>query len=253
MTENIKGKVVLVTGGSSGIGKAAALAFADEGAKVVVASRGVPMGEETVAEIREKGGEAIFVPTDVSINSDVEALIAKIIETYGSLDIAVNNAGVEDILLPTHLCTEENWDRVVGINLKGAFLCMKHEITQMLQQGGGAIVNITSVAGLRGFPGFPAYSASKGGLVQLTRTAGLEYADANIRINAVTLGGVETPMIGRIFARAQELKMEQINPHPLQKVVKPEEAAKYILWLAADTTPYMVGHNMVVDGGWSIQ
>jgi NAD(P)-dependent dehydrogenase (short-subunit alcohol dehydrogenase family) len=169
------------------------------------------------------------------------------------LDIAVNNAGVEDILLPTHLCTEENWDRVVGINLKGAFLCMKHEITQMLQQGGGAIVNITSVAGLRGFPGFPAYSASKGGLVQLTRTAALEYADANIRINAVTLGGVETPMIGRIFARARELEMESINPHPLQKVAKADEAAKYILWLASEITLYMIGHNMVVDGGWSIQ
>jgi NAD(P)-dependent dehydrogenase (short-subunit alcohol dehydrogenase family) len=253
MTKNLNGKVALVTGGNSGIGRATVVAFANAGAKVVIAARRVPESEATVSEIRENGGEGIFVPTDVSISEDVQALISKTLDTYGRVDYAVNNAGVEDMLLPTHLCTEENWDRVINTNLKGVFLCMKYEITQMLQQGGGSIVNITSVAGMRGFPGFPAYSASKGGLIQLSRTAALEYADANVYINVVCPGGVDTPLVERVFARAEELNMEHVNPHPLQKVAQPEEVAEHILFVAANAAPHMVGHNFIIDDGWSIQ
>ena len=194
MPGSLKGRVALITGGSSGIGRATALAFAREGARVVIGNRRVSDGEETVRRVRAAGGEAMLVRTDVTQAAHIEMLVAKTVETHGRLDCAFNNAGVTGDIARTAECTEENWDRTMSVNLKGVWLAMKYEILQMLKQGGGVIVNNASVAGLVGMRGGPAYSASKGGVVQLTRTAALEYAKLGIRINAVCPGFVSTPM-----------------------------------------------------------
>ncbi|MEN6393605.1 MAG: SDR family oxidoreductase [Anaerolineaceae bacterium] len=249
MSKQFEGKVALVTGASSGIGRASALAFAREGAKVIVADVLVEGGEETVRMIKEAGGEALFVKTDVSKASEVENLIHKAVETYGRLDCASNNAGIEGQSAPTADCTEENWDRTININLKGAWLCMKYEIPQMLKQGGGAIVNTASVAGLVGFQGLPAYSASKGGIIQLTRVAALEYAKAGIRVNAVCPGVIRTSMVERLQGGQAEAEAGFIAMEPVGRMGKPEEIAEAIVWLCSDAASFVTGHPMVVDGG----
>lgn len=249
MTKQFEGKVALVTGASSGIGRASALAFAREGAKVIVADVLVEGGEETVRMIKEAGGEALFVKTDVSKASEVENLIHKAVETYGRLDCASNNAGIEGKSAPTADCTEENWDRTININLKGAWFCMKYEIPQMLKQGGGAIVNTASVAGLVGFQGLPAYSASKGGIIQLTRVAALEYAKAGIRVNAVCPGVIRTSMVERLQGGQAEAEAGFIAMEPVGRMGKPEEIAEAIVWLCSDAASFVTGHPMVVDGG----
>lgn len=249
MTKQFEGKVALVTGASSGIGRASALAFAREGAKVIVADVLVEGGEETVRMIKEAGGEALFVKTDVSKTSEVENLIHKAVETYGRLDCASNNAGIEGQSAPTADCSEENWDRTININLKGAWLCMKYEIPQMLKQGGGAIVNTASVAGLVGFQGLPAYSASKGGIIQLTRVAALEYAKAGIRVNAVCPGVIRTSMVERLQGGQAEAEAGFIAMEPVGRMGKPEEIAEAIVWLCSDAASFVTGHPMVVDGG----
>ena len=253
MTKQFEGKVALVTGGSSGIGRATASAFAGEGANVVVADVLVEGGGETVRMIKEAGGEAIFVKTDVSKATEVEALIKKIVETYGRLDCAINNAGIEGTMAPTADCTEENWDRTININLKGVWLCMKYEIPQMLKQGGGAIVNMASVAGLVGLQGLPAYCASKGGVVQLTRTAALEYARAGIRVNAVCPGVIRTPMVDRLIAAQPEMEEALTAMEPVGRTGKPEEVAEAVVWLCSDAASFVTGHAMVVDGGFVAQ
>lgn len=249
----LEDKVALVTGGGSGIGRASALTFAREGAKVIVADVVVEGGEETMQMIREAGGEAIFVKADVSKAAEVEALINKAVETYGRLDCALNNAGIEGIKAPTVDCTEENWDRTININLKGVWLCMRCEIHQMLKQGGGAIVNTSSTAGLVGVQGRPAYVASKHGVVGLTKAAALEYAKAGIRINAVCPGSIRTPMMERIIGGDPQEEALQIARQPVGRLGSPEEVAEAVVWLCSDAASFVTGHIMAVDGGWVAQ
>ncbi len=249
MDKRIEGKVALVTGASSGIGRATALAFGREGAKVVVADVQVEGGLETEQMIKEAGGDAIFAKADVSDAAEVERLIDQAIETYGRLDCAHNNAGIEGDTAPTADCTEENWDRVISINLKGVWLCMKYEIPQMLKQGCGAVVNTASVAGLVGFRGSPAYCASKGGIIQLTRAAALEYAEKGIRINAVCPGVIRTPMVERATGGKPEAEEQFVVLEPVGRLGTPEEIAEAVISLCSDAASFVTGHPMVVDGG----
>jgi NAD(P)-dependent dehydrogenase (short-subunit alcohol dehydrogenase family) len=246
------GRVALVTGAASGIGRAAALAFACEGARVVVAEVAVEGGEETVRLIRNAGGEASFVVTDVSKSDEVRFMVQRAVETYGRLDCAFNNAGIEGIEavgIPFHEYPEEIWDRVVSINLKGVWLCIKAEISQMLQQGGGVIVNTASVYGLVGGGG-PAYGPSKFGVVGLTKTAALAYAQQGIRVNAVCPGAVRTPLLDRVIARTPEAKERLRAAEPVGRFGTPEEIAAAVVWLCSEAASFVTGIAMPVDGGW---
>ena len=253
MAELLQGKIALVTGGGSGIGRASALAFAREGAKVVVADVVIDGGEETLGLIKKAGGEAIFVKADVSKAAEVEALVNQAVEAYGRLDCTYNNAGIEGIMASTTDYTEEAWDRVMAINLKGVWLCMKYEIPQMLKQGGGAIVNTASVAGLLGGQLMPAYVASKHGVVGLTKTAALEYAKSGIRVNAVCPGAIRTPMMERAIAMRPEFERQALAAEPIGRMAKPEEVAEAVAWLCSDAASFVTGHSMVVDGGMVAQ
>jgi len=249
----LDGKVALVTGGSSGIGRASALAFAREGAKVVVADVLVDGSGETLQMVKDRGGQAVFFKADVSKLDQVEEMVNETVETYGRLDCAFNNAGIGGGRAATAKCTEEEWDRVININLKGVWLCMKYEIQQMLKQGTGAIVNTSSVAGLVGFQGTPAYVASKHGVIGLTKAAALEYATAGIRVNAVCPGVIRTPMIDRIVAARPQMKEVYRTMHPLGRLGEPEEIAEAAVWLCSDAASFVTGHAMVVDGGLTAQ
>lgn len=249
----LEGRAALVTGGSSGIGRATALAFAREGAKVAIGSRRVEEGAETVRMIREAGGEAIHVKTDVTKATEVEALVSKAVAAYDRLDCAFNNAGTTGAMALTAECSEENWDRVIGLNLKGVWLCMKYEIPQMLEQGCGVIVNNASVAGLVGMRGGSAYSASKGGVVQLTRTAALEYAQAGIRVNAVCPGFIRTPMLQGPMSAKPELEAQITRLQPMGRIGTPEEVAAAVVWLCSDAASFITGHPLVLDGGMVAQ
>jgi NAD(P)-dependent dehydrogenase (short-subunit alcohol dehydrogenase family) len=250
MAGEFAGQVALVTGAGSGIGRASALAFARAGARVVVADVATPGGEETVRLITASGGEAHFVGADVSQPGDVEALVRQTIERYGRLDLAHNNAGIESARAATHTCTEENWDRTLAVNLKGVWLCLKYEIAAMLRQGGGAIVNTASVAGLVGLPELPAYVASKHGIVGLTKTAALEYAPRGIRVNAVCPGVIRTPMIERFAAANPQAQTELSAAEPIGRLGEPEEVAQAVLWLCSAAASFVTGSCLPVDGGW---
>lgn len=251
MESKFKGKVAIVTGGAFGIGRATAIAFARAGAKVVIADW--VEDNETLRHIVAHGGEAIFVQCDVSKAAEVKAMVAQAIATYGRLDYAFNNAGVEGISAPTHECTEENWDRTLGVNLKGVWLCMKYEIPEILKAGKGAIVNCASIAGLVGFQGLPAYTASKHGLVGLTKTAALEYAKQNIRVNAVCPGVIRTPMIDRFTGKDKAVEKQFEGMEPLGRLGEPEEVANAVVWLCSDEASFVTGDAMAVDGGWIAQ
>jgi len=251
--QRLDGKIALVTGGSSGIGRAAALAFAREGAKVVVVDILVEGSEETIKMIRGVGGEAIFVKADVSRSDEVEAMVSRTVEVYGRLDCAFNNAGIGGGRAPTAKTTEEEWDRIININLKGVWLCLKFEIQQMLKQGGGAIVNTSSVAGVVGFQGTPAYVASKHGVIGLTKAAALEYATSGIRVNAVCPGVIRTPMIDRIVKARPEMKEVYRTMHPIGRLGEAEEIAEAVVWLCSDAASFVTGHSMLVDGGLTVQ
>lgn len=253
MAGQLEGKIALITGGSAGIGRATAQIFAREGAKVVVADVGVEGGEETVRLITAAGGEAIFVKTDVSNPAEVEALIKQTVETYGRLDCAFNNAAIEGDLQPTSDYDETMWDRVLSINLKGVWLCMRAEIRQMLSQGGGAIVNTASVVGLVGLQGMSAYVAAKHGVVGLTKTAALEYAKQRIRVNAVCPGGVDTPMLKRLFGENPQAAEAAVATEPIGRLAQPTEIGEAVVWLCSDAASFVTGLPMAVDGGWVAQ
>lgn len=243
------GKVALVTGAAAGIGRASALAFAREGAKVVVADVNVEGGEETVALCRAHNTDAIFVRCDVSQNSEVEQLIAKAVDMFGRIDFAHNNAGIEGVQAMLVDYPEEVWDRVIDINLKGVWLCMKHEIRQMLQQGGGAIVNTSSVAGLSGSRGVSAYVASKHGIVGITKAAALEYARNGIRVNAICPGTIHTAMIDRFTQGDPQLLSQFAEGEPIGRLGSPEEVANAVIWLCSDKASFVTGATLAVDGG----
>lgn len=250
MTTEMRGKVAIVTGGTSGIGRDTAVLFAQAGVKVVVAGRREVEGNETVELIRAAGGDGLFVKTDVAIAAEVQALVRKTVEKFGRLDIAFNNAGIEGNLVPIVIQPEADWDRTIDINLKGTWLCLKYEIQQMLKQrGGGAIVNMASVAGLIGSAGFATYSASKHGVIGLTKSAALETARNGIRVNAVCPAVIETPMGERIFG-APEVKPHAIGLHPIGRFGKPMEVAEAVVWMCSDRASFMTGQSLVLDGGF---
>ena len=250
MTTELEGKVGLVTGGTSGIGRGTAVLFAKAGAKVVVAGRRAPEGEETIELIHAAGGNGVFVKTDVSKASEVEALIQKVVERFGRLDVAFNNAGIEGVLTPIVRQSEEDWDRTIEINLKGVWLCLKYEIRQMLKQGGnGAIVNTASITGLVGAIGAAAYSASKHGVIGLTQTAALENAKSGIRINAVCPGFTETPMADRVL-RVPAVHKYVLSCHPIGRLGRPAEIAEAVVWMCSDRASFMTGQSLVLDGGF---
>lgn len=249
MEREFEGKVALVTGGASGIGRATAEAFAREGAKVVVADTQDEAGRETVSRIDSAGGIASFVRTDVSDARDVAAMVDHALVAHGRLDCAFNNAGVEGEMADTVSCTESNWDRTLAINLKGVWLCMKHELPVMLERGGGAIVNCASVAGLVGFRNLPAYCASKGGVVELTRATALEYAEAGIRVDAICPGVIRTSMIDRIIDGDAEAEAQFTALEPIGRMGTPEEIAESVLWLCSGRASFVTGHALVADGG----
>jgi NAD(P)-dependent dehydrogenase (short-subunit alcohol dehydrogenase family) len=249
---NFTGKVAFVTGAGTGIGRAAALAFARDGAHVVVADVSEQGSQETARMIEELGGRVLAVTCDVTRAEDVKAALDKTIETFGRLDFAFNNAGVEQKMAPTAELEEAEWDRIVNTNLRGVFLCLKHEIPLMLKQGSGAIVNTSSGAGVKGFKGQAAYVAAKHGVVGLTRAAALDYASQNIRINAVCPGIINTPMMDRFTGGTPEGRQQVISQEPIGRMGQPEEIANAVLWLCSDAASFAVGHAMVVDGGQTV-
>lgn len=249
MGQQFEGKVALVTGGGSGIGRASALAFAREGGKVVVSDIDADKGEQTVAMIQEAGGEASFVRTDVSQAQEVKALIKQTLDTFGQLDYAHNNAGILGSTAPLTFCSERSWDRIMSINLKGIWLCMKYEIPPMLKRGRGAIVNTASVAGLVGTAGLSAYAASKHGVIGLTKSAALDYAQAGLRINAVCPAVALTGMLEPMLNHYPEMKTELETSHPMGRLCQPEEVAAAVIWLCSDAASFITGSPMPVDGG----
>lgn len=247
--QTFSGKSVLLTGAAAGIGRAAALAFAREGARVAVCDIDAANGEQTVAMIAEAGGEAFFMQADISQAAQVEDLIDRVVATYGRLDCAFNNAGIEIEHLPMAESDEMTFDRIMNVNVKGVWLCMKHEIRQMLKQGGGSIVNTASVAGLVGAPMQGIYAASKHAVVGLTKTAAVEYAKAGIRINAVCPGVVRTPMLERALEREPRREKIMVKAHPIGRFGEAEEIANAVLWLLSDSASFVTGHQLAVDGG----
>lgn len=246
----LEGKVALITGAGSGIGRATAQIFAREGAKLAIADLVEESGAETLKLLKEAGATAIFMRADVAQATAAEALVAKTVETYGRLDCAFNNAGIEGALGVTHKCTEENWARVISINLTGVWLCMKAEITQMLKQGGGgSIVNTSSDAGLLGVKGMPAYVASKHGVAGLTKAAAIEYGRQRIRVNAVCPGPIRTPMMGRLLLDRPEVEESFVRAEPLKRMGEPAEIGEAVAWLCSDRASYVTGLPLPVDGG----
>ncbi|SRR5579875_741151 len=246
----LEGKCALITGAGAGIGRGAALTFARHGAKVAVVDVAPETGEETARLIRAEGGEALFIKCNVALAADVKLMVDRVVSTFGRLDCAFNNAGVETSLLKLAEDTEENFDRLVAINLKGVWLCMKDEINQMLRQGGGgAIVNTASTAGLVGTELHAIYTATKHGVIGLTKTGAIEYAKNGIRINAVCPGGTETPMLQRLIPELKQRGRIMGAMTPLARTARPEEMGEAAAWLCSDRASFVTGHSLVADGG----
>jgi NAD(P)-dependent dehydrogenase (short-subunit alcohol dehydrogenase family) len=250
-SEFMTGKVVVITGGASGIGRATALAFAREGARVVIGDIDIAGAENTVATIKEMGGEADWLPVDVAKSADVHALVMKAVARYGGLDFAFNNAGLVGSVAGIVETTEEDWNRVVATNLTGVWLCMKYEIPEMLKRGRGAIVNNGSVTGLVGSPGVVGNVASKHGVSGLTKSAALQYATQGIRVNAVAPGLVRTPTAERIKALYPDTEKAMLSAVPQGRWCEPEEVAEAVIFLCSEGAPHITGHVMPVDGGWT--
>ncbi len=248
-----EGKVVLITGGTSGIGTAAAEAFAVEGAKIVVTGRREEEGNKVAEKINADGGDATFVQTDIQKSDEVKTMVSKTIETYGRLDFAVNNAGVEQYFKPLPEQTEEIYDMVMDTNVKGVWMSMKEEIPAMLETGGGAIVNTSSIAGVVGLASGPIYSASKHAVIGLTKSLALEYAQQGIRVNAVLPAAIETPMIDRFTQGQEEAYRYFESLHPVGRVGKPEEVADACVWLCSEKSSFVTGSSIRVDGGFTAQ
>lgn len=253
MAGRLDGKIALITGAGSGIGRASALTFAREGAKVAVADRLVDGGQETVRMVEAAGGTASFIEVDVSDAASVEAMVNATVETYGRIDCAYNNAGIEGQVAPTDSYADDMFDKVIAVNLTGVWLCMKYEIPRLLEHGGGAIVNTASGAGLIGVAGLSAYVASKHGVIGLTKTAALEYAKSGIRVNAVCPGLIQTPMVERLTADQPQLGEALVAMEPVGRTGRPEEIAESVVWLCSDAASFVTGHAMSVDGGFVAQ
>ncbi len=253
MSRPFEGKVALVTGGASGIGRAAALGFARGGASVVVADVDAAGGEETADLIAQAGGGAAFVKTDVRVATDVETMVAVAVRAFGRLDFAFNNAGTLGSGAAMIDFTEEDWDDVLDVNLKGVWLCMKHEIPALLRTGGGAIVNTSSVAGLVGSQHSPAYAASKHGVVGLTKTAALQYAPHGIRVNCVCPAAVYSPMLETLVTRNPQVGERLLASQPNERFASPEEVAEVVVWLCSDAASFVTGAALPVDGGYTAQ
>src|SRR5213596_2343121 len=248
------GKVAFVTGAANGIGRAAALAFAREGATVALADVSEQGNQETSRLIEQQGGRALAVKCNVIQTDDVKAALEKTVAAFGRLDFAFNNAGIEPRKpAPTADYDEEEWNRIIRINLSGVFLCMKHEIPLMLKQGGGAIVNTSSGGGIIGIKGSPAYTAAKHGVIGLTRAAALDYAGQNIRVNAICPGYIATPMMDRFTGGTPEGHAKVVSEEPIGRMGQPEEIANAVLWLCSPAASFVVGHALVVDGGQTVQ
>jgi NAD(P)-dependent dehydrogenase (short-subunit alcohol dehydrogenase family) len=247
------GKVALVTGGTSGIGRAAAVAFAREGAKVVVAGRRAAEGEETIRLVRAQGGEAIFVPTDVAQEAQVKNLVGRTLEKFGRLDIAFNNAGIEQAPTPFLQQTVETYDQVMNINVKGVWLSMKYEIPAMLKSGGGSIVNTSSIAGVIGLAGAEIYIASKHAVIGLTKAAAVEFGKQGIRVNAVLPAAIETDMLDRFIGDKADMKAGFAALHPIGRVGTADEVADAVIWLSSAKSSFVTGHSLLVDGGFTAQ
>ena len=253
MTGILDGKIALITGAGSGIGRATALIFAREGASMALADVVEEGGQETLAMIKAAGAEGIFVKTDVSKSSEVDAVVAKAVETYGRLDCAFNNAGIGGRGALTHEYGEEEWNRVLAVNLTGVWLCMKAEIIQMLKQKSGAIVNTSSIMGLTGAIRVPAYTAAKHGVAGITKAAALEYARHGIRINAVCPAPIYTPMLNQAFEKRPDMEERYARSEPMKRIGQPEEVGEAVAWLCSDRASYMTGVPMPVDGGYMAQ
>lgn len=251
---DMNGKVALITGGSSGIGLATAIAFAKKGAAVVIADIDETAGEKAVETIKSQGGEAIFVKTDVSSSEQIQALVNKTVEQFGGLDYAVNNAGIGGESVPTAEITEAGWDRVIGINLTGVWLGMKYQIPEMLKRGGGAVVNVASILGKVGFANAAAYVAAKHGVVGLTKSAAMEYATQGVRVNAVCPAFIYTPMLANAgMAEGTEMYDYIASKHPVQRMGTSEEVANMIVWACSDEASFVTGASLMVDGGYTAQ